>query len=435
LPVRIKLKLKFHYKGNQLCIVSSKSYELMIFPIRKVAVCAEIRYLSSGDFMRIAVAKEIEVCERRVALNPDTVARLVKQGLEVWVETGAGERSFFDDAAYAAAGATIINDPGKLWGETEVLLKVSPPQEREDGRSEIDLLREGAVLISFLNPLGNPAVAQQLANRQITALSMELIPRSTRAQSMDALSSQASLAGYKAVLIAAAALPKYFPMLTTAAGTIAPAKVFIMGAGVAGLQAIATARRLGAVVEAFDIRPAVKEEVQSLGAKFVEVKLEEETTAQGGYAKEISEASKQRTQEVVAEHVKNSDVVITTAQVPGRKAPLLVTAEMVAQMKPGSVIVDLAAEQGGNCACTDPGKDIVWNGVTIIGPINLPSSMPVHASQLYSKNLTSLLQLLVKDKALQVDFTDDIIDAACITHAGEIRNQRVKDALETVGVR
>lgn len=385
--------------------------------------------------MRIAVAKEIEVCERRVALNPDTVARLVKQGLEVWVETGAGERSFFDDAAYAAAGATIINDPGKLWGETEVLLKVSPPQEREDGRSEIDLLREGAVLISFLNPLGNPAVAQQLANRQITALSMELIPRSTRAQSMDALSSQASLAGYKAVLIAAAALPKYFPMLTTAAGTIAPAKVFIMGAGVAGLQAIATARRLGAVVEAFDIRPAVKEEVQSLGAKFVEVKLEEETTAQGGYAKEISEASKQRTQEVVAEHVKNSDVVITTAQVPGKKAPLLVTAEMVAQMKPGSVIVDLAAEQGGNCACTDPGKDIVWNGVTIIGPINLPSSMPVHASQLYSKNLTSLLQLLVKDKALQVDFTDDIIDAACITHAGEIRNQRVKDALETVGVR
>jgi NAD(P) transhydrogenase subunit alpha len=278
--------------------------------------------------------------------------------------------------------------------------------------------------------LGNPLIAQQLANRQVTALSMELIPRTTRAQSMDALSSQASLAGYKAVLIAAAALPKYFPMLTTAAGTIAPAKVFIMGAGVAGLQAIATARRLGAVVEAFDIRPAVKEEVQSLGAKFVEVKLDEETTAAGGYAKEISEASKQRTQELVAEHVKNSDVVITTAQVPGRKAPRLVTEEMVAQMKPGSVIVDLAAEQGGNCACTDPGKDIVWNGVTIIGPINLPSSMPVHASQLYAKNLTSLMQLLInKDKALQVNFGDDIVDAATITHAGEIRNQRVKEAL------
>ena len=280
--------------------------------------------------------------------------------------------------------------------------------------------------------MGNPVIAQELANRQVTALSMEMIPRTTRAQSMDALSSQASLAGYKAVLIAAAALPKYFPMLTTAAGTIAPAKVFIMGAGVAGLQAIATARRLGAVVEAFDIRPAVKEEVQSLGAKFVEVKLEEETTAAGGYAKEVSEASKQRTQEVVAEHVKNADVVITTAQVPGKKAPLLVTEEMVAQMKPGSVIVDLAAEQGGNCARTEAGKDIVWNGVTIIGPINLPSSMPIHASQLYSKNLASLLQLLIKDKALQLNFADDIVNAACITHAGEIRNQRVRDALEAL---
>lgn len=311
-------------------------------------------------------------------------------------------------------------------------MKVSPPQEREDGRSEVDLLKEGAVLVSFLNPLGNPVVAEQLANRKITALSMEMIPRTTRAQSMDALSSQASLAGYKAVLIAAAALPKYFPMLTTAAGTIAPAKVFIMGAGVAGLQAIATARRLGAVVEAFDIRPAVKEEVQSLGAKFVEVKLDEETVAAGGYAKEISEASKQRTQEVVAEHVKNSDVVITTAQVPGRQAPRLVTEEMVAQMKPGSVIVDLAADQGGNCACTEPGKDIVWNGVTIIGPINLPSSMPIHASQLYAKNVTSLMQLLIKDKALRVDFSDDIVDAACVTHAGEIRNQRVRDALQAL---
>ncbi len=382
--------------------------------------------------MKIAVAKEIEVCERRVALNPDTVTRLVKQGLEVCVEKGAGEGSFFSDSAYEAAGATVINDPAKLWSEADIVLKVSPPKERENGRSEIELLRHGSVLISFLNPLGNPAVVQELANRHITALSMEMIPRTTRAQSMDALSSQASLAGYKAVLIAAAALPKYFPMLTTAAGTIAPAKVFIMGAGVAGLQAIATARRLGAVVEAFDIRPAVKEEVQSLGAKFVEVKLEEETTAAGGYAKEISEASKQRTQEVVAEHVKNADVVITTAQVPGRKAPRLVTEEMVAQMKPGSVIVDLAAEQGGNCACTQAGKDILWNGVTIIGPINLPSSMPVHASQLYSKNLTSLLQLLIKDKTLQVDFADDIIDAACITHGGEIRNQRVQDALKAL---
>lgn len=379
--------------------------------------------------MKIAVAKEIEVGERRVALVPDIVARLVKQGLEVWVEAGAGERAFFSDAAYEAAGAKIISDTAALWHEADILLKVGIPQEREDGRSEIELLREGSVLISFLNPLGEPAIAERLAERRISAFSMETIPRTTRAQSMDALSSQASIAGYKAVLIAAAALPKYFPMLTTAAGTIAPAKVFIMGAGVAGLQAIATARRLGAVVEAFDIRPAVKEEVQSLGAKFIEVKLEEETVAAGGYAKEISEVSKQRTQEVVTQHVGQADVVITTAQVPGRKAPLLVTEEMVAQMKPGSVIVDLAAEQGGNCACTEPGKDVLRNGVTIIGPMNLPSSMPVHASQLYAKNLSSLVQLMIKDKTLNLNFEDDIINAACITHAGEIRNSRVKEAI------
>ncbi|MFL0705538.1 Re/Si-specific NAD(P)(+) transhydrogenase subunit alpha [Cylindrospermopsis raciborskii] len=384
--------------------------------------------------MKIAVAKEIEVSERRVSLVPDMVAKLVKQGLEISVETGAGEKAYFSDGDYEAAGAKIITDAAVLWGEADILLKVSPPQEREDGREEIDLLKPGAVLLSFLNPLGNPEVARKLAQRQITALSMELIPRTTRAQSMDALSSQASIAGYKTVLLAAAALPKYFPMLTTAAGTIAPAKVFIMGAGVAGLQAIATARRLGALVEAFDIRPAVKEEVQSLGAKFVEIKLTEETTAAGGYAKEISEDSKKRTQEVVAEHVKHSDIVITTAQVPGRKAPILVTEDMVKGMKPGSVIVDLAAEQGGNCACTAPGKDIVYHGVTIIGPINLPSSMPVHASQLYAKNVTALMQLVVKDKALNINFSDDIVDAACITHNGEIRNQRIKDALQAVPV-
>lgn len=381
--------------------------------------------------MKIAVAKEIEVGERRVALVPDMVARLVKQGLEVWVEAGSGERSFFSDAAYEAAGAKIMNDPATLWHEADILLKVGLPQEREDGRSEIDMLHEGAILIGFLNPLGEPALAQRLAERRITAFSMEMIPRTTRAQSMDALSSQASIAGYKSVLIAAAALPKYFPMLTTAAGTIAPAKVFIMGAGVAGLQAIATARRLGAIVEAFDIRPAVKEEVQSLGAKFVEVQLNEETVAAGGYAKEISEASKQRTQEVVTEHVKQADVVITTAQIPGKKAPLLVTEEMVAQMKPGAVIVDIAAEQGGNCACTEPGKDVQRNGVTIIGSINLPSSVPVHASQLYAKNVSTLVQLMIKDKNLNLNFEDDIIDAACITHAGEIRNARVKEALAT----
>jgi NAD(P) transhydrogenase subunit alpha len=374
--------------------------------------------------MKVAIAKEIEYGEHRVAVIPDMAARLVKQGIEIWVEAGAGEASFFSNEAYEAAGAKIISDTATLWGEADVLMKVGVPKEHE-----INQMREGSVLISFLNPLGTPEVIQQLANRKITAFSMELIPRTSRAQSMDALSSQAGVAGYKAVLIAAAALPKFFPMLTTAAGTIRPAKVFVMGAGVAGLQAIATARRLGAVVEAFDIRPAVKEEVQSLGAKFIEVKLEEETVAAGGYAKEISEASKQRTQEVVTEHVKNADVVITTAQVPGKKAPLLVTEEMVAQMNPGSVIVDLAADQGGNCAGTEPGKDVVRHGVTIIGPINLPSSMPVHASQMYAKNVATLLQYMVKDGNLQLNFEDDIIGSTCVTHAGEILNQRVKDAL------
>jgi len=379
--------------------------------------------------MKIAVAKEIEVEERRVALVPDVVGKLVKQGLAVWIETGAGDLSYFSDAAYESAGAQIIRDRARLWGEADVVLKVSPPREREDGQSEIDLLRPGAVLISFLNPLGEPSRIQQLAERQITALSMEMIPRTSRAQSMDALSSQASVAGYQAALLGAAALPKFFPMLTTAAGTIPPAKVFVMGAGVAGLQAIATCRRLGAVVEAFDIRPAVKEEVQSLGAKFVEVSLEEDTVAEGGYAKEISEAAKARSRQVIAKHVQQADVIITTAQVPGKAAPILLTEEMVAQMKPGSVVVDLAAEQGGNCACTEPGKDVVKNDVTIMGPINLPSSLPIHASQMYAKNLTSLLQLMVKDGKLNLNFDDDIIASACVAHGGEIRNERVKAAL------
>jgi len=386
--------------------------------------------------MKIGVAKEIDMGERRVALIPDTVSRLVKQGLEVWVEAGAGEQAFFADAAYEAAGATIVADTARLWGEADVLLKVSPPREREDGRHEADLLREGATLIGFLDPLGNPGVIKRLADRKVTAFSIELIPRTSRAQSMDALSSQAGLAGYKATLIAAAALPKFFPMLTTAAGTIPPAKVFVIGAGVAGLQAIATARRLGAVVEAFDIRPAVKEEVQSLGAKFVEVKLEEETVAAGGYAKEVSDVAKQKTQEAIAEHVKLSDIVITTAQVPGRQAPRLVTSDMIAQMKPGSVVVDMAAEQGGNCEGSEAGKDVVRNGVTIIGPTNLPSTMPVHASQMYAKNLLALVQYLLKDGILTLNFEDDIISGTCVTHAGEVRNQRVRNLLgEPVGVK
>ncbi|MCT7974703.1 Re/Si-specific NAD(P)(+) transhydrogenase subunit alpha [Laspinema olomoucense] len=378
--------------------------------------------------MKIAVAKEIEVGERRVALIPDMVARLVKAGLEIFVEAGAGEQSFFYDDAYEAAGAKIVADSGQLWGEADLLLKVAAPREEE-----IQKLREGSAIVSFLNPLANPVIVDRLAQRGVTAFSMEMIPRTTKAQSMDALSSQAAIAGYKAVLLAAATAPKFFPMLTTAAGTIRPAKVLVMGAGVAGLQAIATARRLGAVVEAFDIRPAVKEEVQSLGAKFVEVKLDEETVAEGGYAREISEESKRRTQEVLSDTVAAADIVITTAQVPGRKAPRLITEEMFARMKPGSAIVDLAAEQGGNCAYTEAGKDIVRNGVTIVGPINLPASMPVHASQMYSKNIATFIQYMIKDNALNLDFSDEIIGSTCVAHGHEIRNSRVREALEVVG--
>jgi NAD(P) transhydrogenase subunit alpha len=374
--------------------------------------------------MKLAIAKEIEAGERRVALVPDAVARLVKQGVEVWVQAGAGAKSFFSDLAYEAVGAKIVGDTAALWGEADVVVKIGALQE-----SEVHQLREGGVFIGFLNPLANPALVQRLADRHVTAFSMEMIPRTSRAQSMDALSSQANVAGYKAVLIAAAALPKYFPMLTTAAGTIRPAKVLVMGAGVAGLQAIATARRLGAVVEAFDIRPDTKEQVQSLGAKFVDVELKEETVATGGYAKELSEAAKEHTRQVLTQHVSSADAVITTAQVPGRKAPILVTREMVSQMKPGSVIVDLAADRGGNCECTEAGKEVEWNGVNVIGTINLPSSMPVHASETYSKNILALLQLMVKDKELNLNFEDDIIAGACVARNGEISNEAVRNAL------
>lgn len=379
--------------------------------------------------MKIAIAKESHVNERRVALIPDVVAKLVKQGLEIEVEAGAGERAFYSDKAYEEAGAKIVADTCALWREADVLLKVGVLQE-----GEVEQLREGSILIGFLNPLGNPAIVGRLAEKKVTAFSMEMIPRTSRAQVMDALSSQANIGGYKAALIAATAMPKFFPMLTTAAGTIRPAKVLVMGAGVAGLQAIATCRRLGAVVEAFDIRPEVKEQVQSLGAKFVDVTLEEDTVAEGGYAKEISEESKQRTREVLLDRVAASDVVITTAQVPGKKAPVLVTKAMLDGMKPGSLVVDLAADQGGNCEGTEAGKDVVYNGVTIMGPVNLPSTMPVHASELYAKNISALLELMInKENQLELNFEDEIVAGACIASMGEIRNQRVRDALAVAG--
>ena len=371
--------------------------------------------------MKIGVVRETTPGERRVALVPETASRLVKGGNEVVVERAAGEASSFPDRMYTEAGATI----GDAWS-AELILKVAKPTDEEVGR-----LREGAVLIAFLQPLTNHALVRELARRRVTSLSMDAIPRITRAQPMDALSSQATVAGYKAVLLAAAALPKFFPMLTTAAGTIAPAKAFVIGAGVAGLQAIATARRLGAVVEAFDTRPVVKEQVQSLGAKFLEVDLGETGEGTGGYAKELSEDAHRKEVELLAKAVKENDIVITTAAIPGRPAPKLITADMVRSMKPGSVIVDLAAETGGNAELTQPGKVIDVDGVRIDGTTNLPSTMPYHASQMYSRNVASLLALmLTKDGKLNLDMKDDVIKGTVITMGGDVVHEATKKVVQ-----
>ncbi len=374
--------------------------------------------------MIVGVVKETEGGERRVALDPDSVARLIKKGVEVHVQSGAGDGAFHGDAAYEAAGATVVPNAISVWQHSNVILKVNPPTP-----DEVGLLQSQAIIIGFLNPLRDPERIQRIAERGASAFSMEMIPRISRAQSMDALSSQSSVAGYKAVLLAASALAKFFPMMTTAAGTVRPARVFVIGAGVAGLQAIATARRLGAEVEAFDIRPVVKEEVQSLGARFVEVELEEEAEAEGGYAKEVSEVARKREQDLLAEHVASADVVITTAQVPGKKAPVLVTETMLAAMKPGSVVVDLAADQGGNVELSQPDKEVSYNGVTILGPANLPSSLPIHATQMYAKNLMTLLDVILQDGELRLDLEDEIVDASLVVHAGEVRNERVREAI------
>jgi NAD(P) transhydrogenase subunit alpha len=370
--------------------------------------------------MRIGVVRETTPGERRVALVPETVGRLAKGGNEVIVERGAGEASSFPDRMYTDAGATI----GDAWS-ADLVVKVAKPSDGEIAR-----IRENAVLIAFLQPLTNHDLVRELARRRVTALSMDAIPRITRAQSMDALSSQATVAGYKAVLLAAVALPRFFPMLTTAAGTIAPAKAFIIGAGVAGLQAIATARRLGAVVEAFDTRPVVKEQVQSLGAKFLEVDLGETGEGAGGYAKELSEEAHRKEVELLAKAVKENDIVITTAAIPGRPAPKLITADMVRSMKPGSVIVDLAAETGGNTELTQAGKVIDVDGVRIDGTTNLPSTMPYHASQMYSRNIQSLLGLLItKEGKLNLDMNDDVIKGTVITKDGDVVHEQTKKIL------
>jgi NAD(P) transhydrogenase subunit alpha len=357
--------------------------------------------------VKIATPKERAADEHRVALVPDTAAKLKAASLDVSVESGAGAGAYITDEAYEAAGVKVVKAAATLLGDADAVLKV---------------------LISFLQPATQADVVRALAKRGVTAFSLELLPRISRAQSMDALSSQASAAGYKAVLMAAGRLGKFFPMMMTAAGTVAPARVLVMGAGVAGLQAIATARRLGAVVSAYDVRPAVKEEVQSLGATFIELALESQQ-GEGGYAREQSEEFLRKQRELIGEHVAKSDVVITTAAVPGRRAPLLVTGDMVKAMRPGSVLVDLAADTGGNVELTQAGKDIDVGGVTIMGKRNVPSTMPLHASQLFARNVMNLLLHLVKDGAIALDFQDEITKGSCVTHGGEIVNERARQLI------
>ena len=376
--------------------------------------------------MKVAVLKETAPDERRVALVPQGVKSLVAVGLEVCVEAGAGAGSSIPDEEYRAAGAQIVASATEALRDAGLVLCVAPPAL--DGAALG--AANGTILVGFLSPLTNLDLVRRLAQGGITAISMELVPRITRAQSMDALSSQATVAGYKAVLLAASQLPKLMPMFTTAAGTIRPAKALVLGAGVAGLQAIAMCRRLGAVVEAFDVRPAVKEQVQSLGAKFLEAAAEVTAEGEGGYAKELSEEQHERELELIAAHVTGADIVITTAQIPGRPAPLLITEDMVRSMHPGSVIVDMASESGGNCALTRHGETVTAHGVTILGPANLASTIPVHASQMYSKNVVTLIgEFIDKEGQLRLDFENDVVGPATVTHAGEVRNERVRDAL------
>ncbi len=377
--------------------------------------------------MKVAVLKEGPE-EARVAVVPGTVKELVDAGARVVVASGAGEASGVSDAEYVEAGAEVSPDGASALAGADVLLAVQPPGDG-DGPGQLASLSENLVLVSFLDPLGNPGRASRLAERGVSAFSMELIPRTTRAQRMDALSSQANLAGYKAVLMAANALPKVIPMFMTAAGTIRPAKALVLGAGVAGLQAIATARRLGARVDAFDVRAAVKEQVESLGATFLETEHEVAAEGEGGYAKELSEEQHQRELELIAAHIADTDLVVTTAQIPGRPAPVLITEEMLRSMRPGSVIVDMAAVSGGNCELSKAGETVIRHGVTIIGPDNLPGTVPVHASQMYAKNAVTFLLELIQEGELVVDMENDVVGPACLTHGGEVRNARVRDAL------
>ena len=373
--------------------------------------------------MRVGIPKETQPDEQRVAIAPDVVKRLARKNVEFVVEAGAGADASITDDALREAGATIAGDSSEVWG-ADVVAKVRAPSPDEIGR-----MRDGGVVIGFLAPLTDTETSQALAQAGVTSFAVEAIPRITRAQSMDALSSQSTVAGYRAVLIAALEMGRFFPMLTTAAGTIKPASVLVLGAGVAGLQAIATARRLGAQVTAFDVRSAVKEQVGSLGAKFLELDLDADAEGTGGYAKALDEDAQRRQQEQLAEAAGRFDVVITTALIPGKPAPKLLIADAVKNMKPGSVIVDLAGEAGGNCELTQPGKTIVEHEVTIASPLNLPSDMPDHASQLYARNIMALLELMIDDEgAFTLNWDDEVIKGACITRDGEIVHEGAKQA-------
>ncbi|MFQ5896793.1 MAG: Re/Si-specific NAD(P)(+) transhydrogenase subunit alpha [Candidatus Methylomirabilia bacterium] len=380
--------------------------------------------------MNIAIPKETAPGERRVAIVPDSVRRLLKHGYEISIESEAGAGAHVPDSAYRDAGASVEPAIESLLGSADVVVKVQMPSTRE-----LDLLREGSALVSFLSPLVNVDLVRALAAKKITAIAVDSIPRTTLAQTFDALSSQATVAGYGAVILAARALPKLFPMLMTAAGTIAPARVLVLGAGVAGLQAIATSRRLGAAVEAFDVRKAVKEEVESLGAKFIGVDALEDATGEGGYARAVSEEFKRKEHELIRAHVAKADICITTALVPGTRAPILITEEMVRDMRPGSVIVDLAGEQGGNCELTQPGQEIVRHEVTILAPVNLPSALPVHASQMYSRNMENLLLYLGRQGRLQIDLGEEIARGCVVTHEGQIVHPALRDRLTQQGGR
>ena len=376
--------------------------------------------------MYVAIPKELDDLEPRVAATPSSIKQLIKSGLNIYVESGAGLDSFISDDDYKNSGATIVSSSEDLLNNADITLKVLPPLEEE-----IKLLKEKSIFISLFQTTRELETVHLLSKKRITAFSMHLIPRTTLAQKMDALSSQANIAGYKAVLIAASRLGVYMPLLMTAAGTIRPSKVLIIGAGVAGLQAIATAKRLGAQVEAFDVRPVVKEQVESLGAKFIEVESDKDDgIGEGGYAKETSENYKKKQQALIHEHISKSDAVITTALIPGKPAPLLIPRNMVESMKPGSVIMDLAAENGGNCELTQKDKVIYHKQIVIDGTSNLPGSMPVHASELYSKNVSAFLTYMMKEGKLDLDLEDEIISGALFSHEGKITHVPTKELLD-----